>query len=307
MDSAYFNDSSDAQMFPPKPKPEGRKGGMISISLNFIFYMLIYFFFFKSNVKFLVAILLVMFIHEFGHFVVMKRYGYSDKRLFFIPFMNMFLGQDDYQITLKQKLLILFFGPVPGIIMGMAALYFGHTKENSELVVLGCVFLSWNLINLFPLDSLDGGQLSESLFSKQNFMIQFVSTIVICVIITAFVVISRQVIFMIIPVFLGMRMQSLNKMRGLRKKLEAKGIDWKLNYQEMNNKQYWLMRKELLSMSSLPAPVDSGNEFTESIYESMIMQNIKSVLLNPPYNDLGKNGRIGILILWATLFIAPVT
>ena len=45
-----------------------------------------------SRMKFLVAVMLVMFIHEFGHFVLMKRYGYNDKRMFFIPFMNMFLG-----------------------------------------------------------------------------------------------------------------------------------------------------------------------------------------------------------------------
>src|SRR4051812_19503804 len=145
MSTEYFYDNSDAQMFPPKPKQAAKPRGMMTISLNFIFYLLIYFFIFNGDIKFLAALMLVMFIHEFGHFVLMKRYGYSDRRLFFIPFMNMFLNQEEENpVTLKQKLFILFLGPVPGIIMGFAALYFGTRNENQNLVVLAWIFLTWN-------------------------------------------------------------------------------------------------------------------------------------------------------------------
>jgi stage IV sporulation protein FB len=306
MDTGNFYDSSDLQMFPPKPKPFAKPKGMVSISLNFIFYLLIYFFIFNGDIKFLAAVLLVMFIHEFGHFVLMKKYGHNDRKMFFIPFMGMFLGQEERQVTLRQKMLILFFGPLPGIIVGIAALIFGKQQANEQLSTLAWVFLTWNLINLIPLDAMDGGQISEYLFPAQNFIIQLVTSVLIALAVIVYVILTHQVIALVFPVFLALKLQAMYKMGGLRRKLEEKGIDWRLNYEELNNKQYWLVRKELLTLSPIPTLGEMANEFTESVYEGMIMQNIKFVLLNPPYDDLGKNGRVGFAVLWAALFFIPL-
>lgn len=307
MNTDYFYDESDKLMFPAKPKVSGKPRGMMTISLNFVFYLLIYFFVFNGDLKFLAALLMVMFIHEFGHFVMMKRYGYSDKSLFFIPFMNLFFSEnDENQITLKQKLFIIFLGPVPGIVMGLIALYFGERQRNEQMELLAWIFLIWNLINLFPIDSLDGGRVSENLFHRHNFIIQSIASIFVSLVIVFFVLASHQFILLVMPVFLGFRLHSMLKMKTLRKKLEEKGIDCALNYDELNNKQYWLLRKELLLITSKSGFNEATDEFVESVYEGLIMKNIKSVLLDCPYDDLGVKGKLIFSIVWAMLFFVPV-
>lgn len=306
MDTSYFYDDSDVQMFPAKPKLPEKQKGVISISLNFVFYLLIYFLVFNGNLKLLAAVLMAMFIHEFGHFVMMKRYGHNDRRLFFIPFLNMFLGSEERAVSLKQKLYILFAGPLPGVILGMALLFAGGQKHNEQMNLLGWIFLTWNVVNLVPLEVMDGGHISNTLFPRSNFIIHLVVTILVSLFIVGFVIIQKNFLALMIPLFLGFRLQAMAKMGKLRMKLEGKGLDLRLNYEELNNKQYWLIRKELLLLSSVPAMNASADEMSESIYEGLIMQNIKAVLLNQPYDDLSVRGKILFTAFWILSLVIPV-
>jgi hypothetical protein len=92
----------------------------------------------------------------------------------------------------------------------------------------------------------------------------------------------------------------------MRNKLEEKGLDLTLNFDSLNNKQYWLIRKELLNINKLPGKEVLDDDYSESVYEGLIMQNIRSVLLNTPYNDLGNGGKIGFTLLWIILLVVPL-
>jgi stage IV sporulation protein FB len=308
MNKEYFYDESDKTMFPPKPKPMERQKGMITISLNFVFYILIFFLVFNGNVQLLAAVMMVMFIHEFGHFSVMKKYGYVDKRMFFIPLFNIFFRNDDesVQVSSKEKLLILFAGPVPGILIGFAALFYGDKVQNEQMVGLAWIFLVWNLINLIPLDMLDGGMISETLYPKKNFTIQLLATVLISAGILFYVFVSRNYFSMIIPLFLVFKLNGMKKLNELRNKLEQKGLDLHLNFDTLNNKQYWLIRKELLHINRLPGKEVLDDDYSESVYEGLIMQNIKAVLLNPAEGMLSQSGRIIVTILWFLLLAIPM-
>ncbi len=308
MNTEYFYDESDVSMFPPKPKPLEKPKGMITISLNFVFYILLFFLVFNGNIKLLAAVLMVIFIHEFGHFVMMKKYGYSDKKMFFIPFLNLFFTEEDSsQVTIREKLFILFAGPLPGIIIGFAALIYGSKVANEQLVGLAWIFLVWNLINLVPLDMLDGGVISETLYSRKNYFIQLVTTIVVIAVILLFVVLSKSYFTLIIPMFLILKMNGMKKLNEMRNKLEEKGLDLTLNFESLNNKQYWLIRKELLTINKLPGKTDIDDDYSESIYEGLIMQNMRAVLLNVPYNDVGSRGKLLFTFFWIILFVVPLT
>ena len=306
MDFTNFYDETDLNLFPPKPEPEIRPRRMISISLNFVFYILIYLFVFRGDFRLLAAVLMVLFVHESGHLLMMKRFGYSDKRLFFIPFMNLFLSGEDNQITLKQKLFILLMGPLPGIITGFVLLAAGTNSGNSELISLSWIFLVWNLVNLLPLDALDGAQVSAVLLPRYNYRIQFVATIIVTLIAILVLIFAKNYFIIIIPVFLFFRLQTISRMKELRDELENRGIDCNLGYSELNNKQYWILRKELIQMNKIPITEDQINEFTESIYEGLIRQNMKAVLLNLPYDNLKPQSKIVATAFWILLFLLPL-
>jgi Zn-dependent protease len=302
-----FYDESDIANYPPKPIAQEAPKGLISISLNFIFYLLIYLFLFQGDLRFLAAILMVMFIHEFGHFAWMRKLGYSERRLFFIPFMNFFLPQEsEGQITLKEKLFLLFSGPIPGIVIGVIFLLYGNKIGNQEFIQLGWIFLVWNLLNLLPLDTLDGGIIAESLTNGNEYTIKLIATIITSCVIVIYSLASQSYLSLIIPVFLLLRIRSLKQMNELRWKLENKGIDWRINFIQLNNKQYWLIRKELSNNSENANISDSLPEMAGEIMNSLIHRQINSILLNGPYVDLSKKGIILAICFWLFAFIAPI-
>ena len=303
-----FYDEGDLSSYPPKPKFEQSPKGMVSISLNFIFYILIYLFLFQGDLKLLAAILMVMFVHEFGHFVWMKKYNYVERNLFFIPFMNYFLPDSEgNQISLREKLILVFFGPFPGLLLGFTAIWLGDYKGNSDLSNLGWIFMVWNLMNLLPLDSLDGGVLSSVLFKSNEYLVKLITSIVITVFLLGYIWLSQSFITILIPVFLFLRLNALKKLYRLRYELESKGIDWQIHYDELNNKQYWMIRKEMGGAESQHQNMEMLNEISGNFMERMMSQQIKSVLQNPPYDDLSKRGKFLAISLWILLFAIPLT
>ena len=63
-----------------------------------------------------------------------------------------------------QSALVLLAGPVPGILIGFVLLEYGITENIFWVIQLGVLFVLLNVINLLPLDPLDGGQLIKLMF-----------------------------------------------------------------------------------------------------------------------------------------------
>ncbi|MFN6038551.1 MAG: hypothetical protein ACK452_08780, partial [Bacteroidota bacterium] len=120
-------------------------------------------------------------------------------------------------------------------------------------------------------------------------------------------IIFKNYFILIIPVFLFFRLKGLNSMKELRQKLQEKGIDCRLGFEELNNKQYWMLRKGLNEINQLPINEENVNEFTESIYEKLIVQNMKLVLVDLPYDNLSKKKKLIFTLFWVLIFIIPIS
>jgi hypothetical protein len=107
-----------------------------------------------------VAILVgVLFFHELGHFLGMYLCGYRNVSMFFIPLFGAAVtGQKD-RAPVWQQAVILLLGPLPGLILG-SLLWVGLLKAQHPMI---CEAAGWlialNLLNLAPLEPLDGGRL----------------------------------------------------------------------------------------------------------------------------------------------------
>ncbi|MCC7386967.1 MAG: hypothetical protein IT384_34335 [Deltaproteobacteria bacterium] len=106
----------------------------------------------------------VVFFHELGHWLAMRLLGYRDATIFFIPFFGGAAVGQKAETSLAEELLVLFAGPVPGLILATAIHYLvpslATSERGAELVVM---LLAINAANLLPLYPLDGGRILDAL------------------------------------------------------------------------------------------------------------------------------------------------
>ena len=113
----------------------------------------------------LVALLAVLLFHELGHFAAMRWAGYKDLKIFFLPFIGAAVSGRHEQPTTLQELIVLFAGPVPGLVIGLAALLWWPIEAPRWEWLTNCAVLAVviNAFNLLPIHPLDGGKIFEIL------------------------------------------------------------------------------------------------------------------------------------------------
>ncbi len=118
-----------------------------------------------EGIAVLVAVLLV---HELGHFAAMKLTGYTNVRMFFIPFFGAAVSGREGKPGAFRKALVSLMGPLPGIVIGFACLYLFSRTGTGLFREYGTTSLAINILNLLPLYPLDGGQLFDAVvFSRR--------------------------------------------------------------------------------------------------------------------------------------------
>lgn len=123
------------------------------------------------------VLLVVIGLHEGGHWLAMRTLGYRNLSVLFIPGLGgVALGHKPSAST-WNKLAVYLAGPVPGLVLAMAlvgALAKGWLAP-SEWVqdfVLMCLVI--NYLNLLPVHPLDGGRVVESLLFVRWPVLRFV-------------------------------------------------------------------------------------------------------------------------------------
>ena len=97
-------------------------------------------------------------IHESGHLIAMRRYGYFPKRIKISLFAIDITDSARQERTAKQNLFIIFFGPFANFICFLCG-YLLYLKGIVQLLPFAAANLSVGLFNSLPVLSLDGGQL----------------------------------------------------------------------------------------------------------------------------------------------------
>lgn len=102
----------------------------------------------------------VLLLHELGHFLAMKHFGYRDVSMFFIPFFGAAVSGKKADVKPWQEVLMILAGPLPGILIGVPLLLVS-TKEQFWLQEAAVLLILINGINLLPIKPLDGGRFFE--------------------------------------------------------------------------------------------------------------------------------------------------
>ena len=114
-----------------------------------------------------VILVIVLLIHESGHWIGMKLFGYRDVRMLFIPFVGAAVSGRELGISGERRAIVYLLGPVPGILLGLISGYLYLRWRQPVLLTYYITSLLINGFNLLPIFPLDGGQFFETvLFSR---------------------------------------------------------------------------------------------------------------------------------------------
>lgn len=109
---------------------------------------------------FAVGFVLLIFVHEMGHAVWMRREGIPAGAPVFIPFLGAFIAMKGLPRDAYVEAKVAIAGPVAGSLAAWVVLAAGLAADRPFLVTLGHTGILLNLFNLIPVSPLDGGRIA---------------------------------------------------------------------------------------------------------------------------------------------------
>jgi hypothetical protein len=174
------------------------------------------------------------------------------------------------------------------------------------------LFIILNLINLFPIYPLDGGQLLNRVFLDEE---SIWSRIFIFVSVALMIWFSISMyrssgsafyfIFLMFPLMMVLRMAGDKKMSGIEKRIEDEGIQLDVDYDDLPDKDYWRIRNILIEEQAGFADVKPTPPFEFHHKEEKIMTTIQNLLHRHLIQDLSIFGKIFVFLIWVAGIASP--
>jgi len=298
----------ESDYYPQKPElvePKPRSSTGLTVLSLVLFAMTFLWFFGVDEFNFLLYLLLVLVIHELGHFAMMKWFKYENVRMLFIPLMGAFVQGKKRNYSQKESFLVIFAGPLPGILIGAALLWYSNAYHIAWMLQLSALFLLLNLINLLPLDPLDGGQLFK-LYAKKNhelFLMIFAFASSLIIIATGFFLNEFGYLLIIFGFLMGFRVRSLQKQYHMHRELKKEDVNYAKTYKNLSNREFARIKQVVLEHT--PQLKKYIDQISEDQSDPLIASQVNSVLVTPLNNDASPVFKTIILFLWIMAFILP--
>jgi Zn-dependent protease len=108
--------------------------------------------------RFAVGFVALLFVHEMGHVVQMKREGVKVSGMLFVPFLGAAVGARSMGGNALAEARIGLAGPILGTLATAALIPLAETQDSDFLRALAFTGFFLNLFNLAPVVPLDGGR-----------------------------------------------------------------------------------------------------------------------------------------------------
>jgi Zn-dependent protease len=115
------------------------------------------------GLPFAIGFVLLIFVHELGHVLELRRQGVPASAPLFIPFLGAVIGMKELPDDAWKEARVALAGPILGSV-GAAACWIAAEATGSEML-MGLAFVGFflNLFNLIPVSPLDGGRAAAAL------------------------------------------------------------------------------------------------------------------------------------------------
>jgi Zn-dependent protease len=108
--------------------------------------------------KFAVGFVALLFVHELGHVLELRRQGVPASAPLFIPFLGAVVGMKQMPANAWREARVALAGPILGSLAAVPVWIAGAVLDSNFLVALAFTAFFLNLFNLIPVVPLDGGR-----------------------------------------------------------------------------------------------------------------------------------------------------
>jgi len=108
--------------------------------------------------RFAVGFVLLLFVHEIGHVLELRRQGVPATAPLFIPFLGAVVGMKQMPHDVWREAQVALAGPILGSLGAAGVWAAGEALDSDLLVALAFTGFLLNLFNLLPIVPLDGGR-----------------------------------------------------------------------------------------------------------------------------------------------------
>jgi len=113
-----------------------------------------------------VGFVLLIFIHEMGHYITAKKIGLNVSAPVFIPFVGAFIAMKDQPVNAVDEAKVGLGGPVLGSLAALFCLLVGLEYNDGFSIALAYSGFLINIFNLIPVSPLDGGRIVAAISPK---------------------------------------------------------------------------------------------------------------------------------------------
>jgi Zn-dependent protease len=113
--------------------------------------------------RFGVGILALLFVHEMGHFVVIRAKGIPAGLPIFIPLLGAYVAMRRMPANVRDQAEIAVAGPLVGALGGVVCLAVYQLTDSRMWLAMGYFSFFLNLLNLIPIVPLDGGRIVDAI------------------------------------------------------------------------------------------------------------------------------------------------
>lgn len=266
-----------------------------------------------GNIENLLLITGVLLLHEGGHFLAMRKVGYRDLGVFFLPLLGAYVSGSKRVVTQRESAIVLLAGPLPGMLLG-AGIFFlmqrgmigavGPLGINLQNLMLFLVVL--NGLNLLPVYPLDGGQLLNRVFLDEEGWASKLFVLLSAFFMGYLAINYRLYLLLIFPIGLLFRMWRSAAGKRIDKRIEESGINTEINYESLPDADYWRIRQILIEENNTIRVLAGEQLETYAPAEAQIQQAVEGQLHRTLVQDLSVLGKIGILFLWVASVVFPL-
>ncbi|MCH2230280.1 MAG: site-2 protease family protein [Crocinitomicaceae bacterium] len=296
----------DFDFFPSKPElvEQQPKTGLSLTVFSMVLFVLVFMLVLGDEVSFIIYLLIVLIIHELGHFLTMKLFKYKNVRMLFIPLMGAFVQGTKSNYSQKQSFIVTVAGPFPGIIIGALLMWYGSIVHSSWMMELSSLFLMLNVINLLPLDPLDGGQMFKLFMRKNHELFLMIFAFASSIVMIGIGWMLDSYIIMIFGFFMGFRVRAMQKRYQMHKDLKEENVDYFTTYKLLSNKDFSKIKRVVIAHT--PALQKYIDQVSEDESNSVIASQVNNVLDAPLKRDASLFFKASILLFWLISFLTPL-
>ena len=294
-------------IYPVKPKRLAgtmgkNRNGIILFALVFLFVVINYL---ADSYIILIEVLIVLALHELGHFAMMRFYKVKAQGMFIMSYFGNSISKLGFSNSQRQQTFINLMGPLPGILIGTATfLYAINAEPNIYVIEVAVLLIAINILNLLPIDPFDGGRIVGSFFFNRNDHLKMIFTLS-----SSILMIGVGVYFGLIPLIvfgflMGLKVRAFQKSKDLHEQLEETNVNYKKEYKDLTDGEYWKIRSIfLLNNPKLKEMIPSGYTLWDN--ERLLVEQVRQVLRIDLKPDLTLSSKILILLFMAALIVIP--